>query len=198
MSNFIYADYDETLRIPSLRLTDSSWDDLTFPASAVDIDKGSTKYRFDAINMGIVFDNDSRYTEEQVNMVGQLPHRAKAGSNLHPHIHWVQDSVTVPNFLLAWRVINNGVVPGAFTLSTIDNHKFTYSSGSIIQISEFDEIDMTNATISCLLEFKLWNDTANTSTEFAGAVAKAVLFKEFDAHYEIDSLGSDDEYVKGS
>ena len=195
---FIYANYDTTLRVASLRLTDSNWDDLRFPASGIDMDKGSTRYAFDSVNMGILFDADSRYPEEQLNMGGQLPHHGKAESNLHPHIHWEQDSAIIPNFLLAWRITNNGVAPGAWTFSIIDNHKFTYVSGSIIQISEFDEISMVGSTISCILEFKLWNDTANTSTEFVGAVAKAVLFKEFDIHYEIDSLGSDDEYVKGA
>lgn len=187
----------DKLEVGHLRLTDTSWDDLRFPASGVNLDSAATRYSFDKTNLGILFADNSRYTDEQVSMIGQYPHHAKAERNIHPHIHWEQDSSTIPNFLLAWRITNNGAAPGAWTLSTINNHKFTYVSGSIIQISEFDEINMTGTTISCLLEFKLWNDTANTSTEFAGAQAKAVLFKEFDVHYEIDSLGSNDEYVKG-
>lgn len=188
-----------TLTVGGLRLSDTSFEDLKFSATAVDIDKNSTRYRFDATNMGIVFDDDARYTEEQVSMIGQMPHAAKAEAAIHPHIHWIQDhETTLPNWLLGYRITNNGAAPGSFTLLTPESHIFTYTSGDLLQISSFGDIAMTGATISCILEFKLWNDTANTSTEFAGAVAKAALFKEFDVHYEIDSFGSNEEFVKGT
>jgi hypothetical protein len=51
-----------------------------------------------------------------------------------------------------------------------------------------------------MLDIKLWRDTTNASGEFTGAdpVAAAVLLKELDIHFELDSFGSNEEYVKGA
>ena len=114
------------------------------------------------------------------------------------HMHWIQNQAAVPNWLMAYRVYNNGEGPGSFTLLPWDHSIVTYTSGTICQITDFAEISMTGKTLSCIIDIKLWRDTTNASTEFAGAdpVATDVLLKELDIHYEIDSLGSDEEYTK--
>ena len=179
-------------------LEEPRWDDLKFPATGLNLDSAATRYSVDTTELGTSFHSDARYTNEQLGMVVQLPHAWKEGTILKPHIHWIQNQAAVPNWLMAYRVYNNGEVPGAFSFSMIDNTVFTYTSGSICQISGFPDIDMYGLTISSIIDIKLWRDTANTSTLFAGAdpVATDALLKEYDIHYQLDSNGSVQEYVK--
>jgi hypothetical protein len=57
---------------------------------------------------------------------------------------------------------------------------------------------MTGKKISCFFDSKIYRDTANASTLFAGADAYTGnwLLKEYDLHYKKDSLGSAEEYIK--
>jgi hypothetical protein len=53
-------------------------------------------------------------------------------------------------------------------------------------------------TLSDIIQFRIYRDTANASGLFSGADAysgyASILF--FDVHYQIDSLGSTDEFTK--
>ena len=189
----------DKLEVGHLRLTDTSWDDLKFPATALRLDVAATRYSFDSTELGIRFDTNARYTEEQLSMIAQMPHHWKEGSTLKPHFHWIQEQAEFPNVLFAYRAYNNGDTPGAYTFVEPDNHVFTYVAADICQISGFPDIDMTGMTLSSIIDMKFWVDTANTSTLItSGSQALGMLLKEIDIHYEIDSLGSNQEFVKGS
>jgi hypothetical protein len=189
-----------TATLGGLRLSDTSWEDLRFPATGNRLDSAATRYSFDFTELGVSFDNNSRYTNEQLSFIAQMPHSWKEGTTLDVHLHWIQNQAAIPNWLLAYRVYNNGEDPGAYAELPWDAHAITYTSGTICQVTDFPAITMTGKTISCIMDFKLWRDTTNASGEFAGndPVATAALLKEMDIHYEVDSLGSNTEYVKGT
>ena len=128
----------------------------------------------------------------------QLPHAKCLQSPLVPHLHWIQSGATVPNWLFAYRWYNNGsAVPSAWTLLPAEAPSFTYVSGDILQISSFGSIlPPANESISSVLDMKMYSDTANTSTLFAGAAAVLGVAKELDLHIMKDSVGSGAEYVK--
>lgn len=185
--------------VGGLRLSDTSWDDLKFPATGNRLDSASTNYSYDTTNLGVQFDDDARHIEEQLNYIVQMPHAWKEGTSIYPHIHWVQTTADHPNWLIGYRVYNNNEAPpGTWTYLKATTGVFTWSTGSLLQISSFPAISMTGKTLSCILDIKLWRDVANGSTEFTGAESSpvAVLLKEFDIHYEIDSFGSDTEFDK--
>jgi len=191
--------YDEFQRVRDALDVTSRWDDLRFPATGINLDSAATRYSFDTTDLAVSFANNSRYTTEQLNYIIQLPHSWKEESALRPHIHWIQNQAAVPNWLIEYRVYNNGdLLPAFGTFGTLQSHAFTWSSGSLVQISSFPEISMTGLRASCFVDVKMWRDTTNVSTEFVGAdpVATSVLLKEFDTHYEIDSFGSALEFVK--
>ena len=191
--------YDEFQRVRDAITVTTRWDDLRFPATAVNLDSAATRYSFDTTDIAISFANNARYTNEQLNFIIQLPHSWQEESAIKPHIHWIQNQAAVPNWLIEYRVYNNGdLLPAFGTFGTLQSHAFTWSSGSLVQISSFPEIDMTGFRASCIVDVKLWRDTLNTSAQFAGVdpVATAVLLKEFDSHYQIDSFGSAMEFVK--
>ncbi|MCH9835903.1 hypothetical protein K0U83_09585 [bacterium] len=187
-----------TVTAGGLRVSDTSYDDLKFPATASKLESASTRYSFDSTDLGVAFDADARHTEEQLSYIVQMPHAWKEGTTLYPHVHWIQTTADYPNWLLSYRVYNNNESPGSWTLAPIDSHVFTWSSGSLAQISAFPSITMTGKSLSCLLDVKLWRDAANGSGEFVGAESSpvSVLMKEFDIHYEIDSLGSNEPFTK--
>lgn len=163
------------------------WDDLRFPFSLQR--QGATgKPDFDYTNMGLLFpQNDAT---EIVYIIGQMPHDWKIGSSIHPHIHWVQDSSDIPGFEVAYRIYENGTDPtGGFTTLTTLTEMHTYASGSILQVSKWPLIDMSSITeISALVEFKVYRDD--------NVISGDVLGKEFDIHYQKDSLGAYTEEEK--
>lgn len=163
------------------------WDDLKAPSTR--IRQGATaKPDFDDTNMGLLFpQNDAT---EIGYIILQFPHAYKEGSNIRPHIHYVQDEVADPVFKFDYRWYNTDSDPsGSFTTLTQDDTAFVYSSGSLHQIATFPEIDGTGKTLSSIIEIKLYRDD--------NVVSGDVLTKEFDIHYQIDQeRGSRQEFVK--
>ena len=76
-------------------------------------------------------------------------------------------------------------------------------SGSLHQISYSAAIAVpVGTTISDIVQFRIYRDTSNASGEFAGTcpyntggnASTGIL--SFDVHFQINSLGSDDQYTK--
>ena len=183
----------------SFTTSDGNWDDFVVSASAVRLDSAATRYSFDTTNLGIQFDSDSRYPEEQISIIYQLPHEWKIGSDIRFHFHWIQSQSAIPNWLLDYRWFDNNEAEPSFTRLSGTTETFSYTSGSILQISHFGLQSSSGITgVSSNFEIKFWRDTANTSTEFSGAdpVATDVRVKFFDIHLQQDSPGSDNEFSK--
>ena len=169
------------------RMDDAQWDDLRFPATTVR--QGSTlKPDFDTTDVGLLFPQNDPL--EIAYIIGQMPHEWKLESEIKPHIHYIQDEVTVPVFKIDYRIYKNGDAPPAFTtLTTSGTPALTYTSGSIAQIMSFPAIDMTGIdAVSAIVDVKLYRDD--------NVVSGDVLVKEFDFHYQKDTFGSRQAFVK--
>ena len=179
---------------------DVKWDDMRFPVVGRNLDTTSGRIDYNYTELGVDFADNARFAEtEQISIICQLQHDYELGTDVDPHIHWLQSSADMPNWLLQYRVYNNGETPGAWqTVKWLDN-KFTYTSGTILQITDFPDIDMSSIDgVSSFIDFKLFRDTLNTSTLFDGAdpLTGTALLKEFDIHYRRDASGSTMEYLK--
>lgn len=174
------------------------WDDDKFPATGNRLDSSATRYRFNHTELTIEFDANARYDTEVLGFINQMRHAWFEGSHIHPHIHWYQDQVAIPNWLLQYRIYNNGETPPSWNNLVLEDHVFTYTSGRILQISTFPIIDMTGIRISGFAEFKLSRDTANGSGEFSGVdpVVAIAHYKEFDTHVLFDDSGSKEVFTK--
>ena len=165
----------------------SLWEDLRFPATR--IRQGATqKPDFDTTNIGLLFpQNDDA---EIAYIIAQIPHAYKYETDLHCHIHWVQAQATFPTFKIDYRWYeNNGDPTGSFTTLSVNTGEFTYSSGSICQMSSFTAISGTGKnSVSSILDIKFYRDDND--------VASDILVKEFDIHYQLDQPGSDQEFIK--
>lgn len=183
-----------------------SWDDLSGPLIAANIDLGSGRINYDYINAAIVFQNNARYPDEPLVVPVQFRHSQKigAGTILKPHIHWLQTESNVPNFLLAYKITNQGSLTtidsdySNYTFLTTSGNAFTYVSGVLQQISHFPDIDVSSVTLSGTIDFVLFRDTANASGLFAGSdpVSGDARARWFDCHAKFNGLGSKEPMSK--
>lgn len=130
----------------------------------------------------------------------QLNHDRDELEPVYPHIHWFQNNNASPNFLLEYRWNLNGKSKvTAWTRIKCNTLAFTYVSGTLNQISYTSPISAPSGSdVSDIIQFRIYRDNANTSTLFTGADAYTgdAELVSFDVHVEINSVGSDEEYVK--
>jgi len=169
-------------------LSDTQWTDLKFPFTR---DKqGQTSLPdFDFTNLGLLFPQNNE--TEEVYLIAQFGHDFKHGTDISPHIHFIQSNAAVPVFEMTYRWENNGDTVGPWiTIETEATPVFSYVSGELRQILEFPFIDGSGIEgVSSMMDIIIRRQTGD-------GVTGDVLTKEFDIHYQIDALGSDSEYVK--
>lgn len=194
----------DSIATNAINYADTYYDDMLGPLVAAKMDISSGRIDYNYFNGAVAFQANARYPEEPAGIRMQIPHKWKPGTYTHPHIHWKQQSATKPNWLFAYKISENGEADiietdySNYTLDTIRNDVFTYSSGVLNQISEFDSIDMTGVGISDVFHVILFRDNDNTSGLFSGASPSIIVeyATDLDLHIEINEPGSANEYSK--
>lgn len=159
----------------------------------------SSKIVWDDAECAFYF-KDTATTSDYISCPVQFNHDRKHGAVLMPHLHWEQRSASIPNWMIQYRYQRQGAAKvTAWTSAKYASHAFTYSSGTLDQITLFPAITPTSGDgVSDILQIRIIRDYNNTSTLFAGNDPQAgdVYVTDFDVHKEIDSMGSATEYVK--
>lgn len=168
--------------------TETVWEDLRFPSTR--IRQGATaKPDFDTTDIGLLFPQNDDTEVAYIN--AQYPHAYKFTTDACPHVHFVQATSLLPTFKMDVRWIENGgdSTVSFATYSTEDAGALAYTSGSILQILDFPCVDGSAVdSLSSMMDIKLYRDD--------NVVSGDVLVKEFDIHYQLDSVGSRQEYTK--
>ena len=133
----------------------------------------------------------------------QMPHNWKLGTTIYPHVHICPTSTNagdtnqrVIRFALEYMWANiDGLFPARATIY-LDSGPFVpnTSQWKHILCKNGTGIDGTGKGLSSMLMCKLvryGEDSANIDT-----YPQDVAFLQFDIHYEIDTLGSREEYLK--
>ena len=175
------------------------WNDLRFPAQATRQNPATSKPDF-AVWRGNVrtflFDGASN---EEVHFSAQLPHSFKYGTKLEFHVHWSPMTAPTNGQTVIWYLeYTLSEIGGVFPATTTAGPgTTTFSSNSQYQhiltevVSASVGIDTSGwDTLSGMLSCRLYRDAANDT------YADEVAFHEADFHYQIDSAGSTQEYVK--
>jgi len=149
----------------------------------------------------VTFQADATYATDYAFTSLQLNHDWELGSQIHPHLHWWQVSSDVPNWLLGYRWQKQGSAKTtSWTNLPFNSHTYSYSEGTLNQISRCAAITppVGYGEVSDIIQFRIYRDTTNVSTEFAGADPEDedVDAVNFDIHIEVDTLGSRQEYSK--
>lgn len=135
----------------------------------------------------------------------QLPHDYKVGSRIFPHVHWSAISALGTNTVfweLDYQWVNHMTAFSQSSFATVTGYSLAGPARSVAAYehvitplgdgSPTGGIDGTGKGISSILLCRLRRTATNTNDNFA---ASAFLLS-FDFHYEIDSFGSSEEYVK--
>jgi hypothetical protein len=167
------------------------WDDLRFPATAINPPGAESDPDWDTDKGGWLFDDSGT---EVLYLIAQLPHSWFEGSDIAPHLHWEKTTSATGNVL--WRLeyqwcpigeareseeTLNASVP-AVSSDVADTH----------QLTSFGHVSATGKQISDMLVMKLSRIGGDELDTYA---ADARLL-EFDIHYQNDSLGSIQEFIK--
>lgn len=170
--------------------TDGAWDDLRFPAQAINVAGPSGAPTWDTTNIGLAF---SATLDNDIQCIAQMPHAWREGTSVRPHIHWEAGTGFTPGQAVVWalsyRWRNNGETLGALTTHTVT---VTPTHTLALMITAFPELDGTGKNISSIIDIEV----SRLATATGDDLAATAILKEFDIHYLVDSLGSDKEYVK--
>ena len=136
--------------------------------------------------------------EQELFFTVQMPHSWKEGSTLYPHIHWT--SLDSGNGKVGWGL----EYTWTNVLDTFDNTTIIYgdtpidSSTSVTEykhyITKLGTIVGSGKTLSSMLVCRVFRDARSSNTNDNFSHKAGIL--EIDFHYEVDSDGSRQEYIK--
>lgn len=175
------------------------WEDLRFPMIGENAYTAGGRIDYDFDEVALSFQDNARYPEDPAVASAQFSHGWVEGTDVEAHLHWLQTSDDDPNWLLQYRYLGNGQAPTAWQLVVPDVPRaFTYTAGTLCQITAWPTIAMAGYAISDTVQFRIFRDVVNTSTLFGGSdlyVGNALSI-EFDVHYLKNSFGSTSEQMK--
>lgn len=133
----------------------------------------------------------------------QLPHSWKQGTNIFPHIHWTpMTDGTAGNNGVYWELeyvwanngetfntstsVASGYTPVGFTGDLVTHRHY------ITKLGPETGIDGSGKTISSMLICRIARRGGNTADTYSGNAGAM----EIDFHYQLDTFGSRQEYVK--
>lgn len=179
------------------------WDDLRTPGHDVRTSGSSPPdmvggFGGNATLFTLQFDGVS--TLEEVFFDVQLPHTWKQGSVIYPHVHFSpvstnsNDAVSrTVRFVLDYTWANVNDVFGV--VSSVEMTKAFIPNASQWQhliASNATGIDGSDKRISSVMKCRLYRDPANAADTYPQDVA----LNSFDIHFQVDSMGSVNEYTK--
>ena len=168
-----------------VKLVDGVWKDIPILSATLKSVGIANKPDFDTTNLGWLFPQND--TTEALGFTLQLNHDWVKGTEIRPHIHFIQTGSGIAVFKMQYRVYSPGeAVPPFSANQTQTGYALTYTSGSIHQIAILPAITMTGKTESCLVDIKIWRDD--------NVVTGDVLVNSIDAHGLFNSFGSIAEY----
>ena len=172
----------------------TQWDDIVGDAFGRKLNSSTGKLDYDWSENNLKFQSGGDITKSADRLVWnvQKMHKVKTDSELRYHIHFEKSDNTVRTFTLQYRIQGNGEekTTSWTTLTTTTepvNEVFPYSGGTLNQIVKFPPIDWSDVILSSTVNFRL----ARTDSE-SGDVHVSFV----DGHVEVDSDGSNEEWVK--
>jgi len=177
----------------SLEGTATVWEDISEPLTSKNLDSvpGTADYSY--ADSWIILEKDGLITNDAdtINVSYQLKHATKNNSTLKVHLHWKQTSSTVRTITGKYRIQKNGQATTTAWQSfsaTTNNSAYQYVSGDLNQITNIVDVPLTDVGLSDIVQVRFTRSDSNNSADMYCFMC--------DAHYEVDSLGSNSEYVK--
>ena len=170
------------------------WDDLVADLSGRRLSSVAGKVDYDYDENAVKFQSGGSLSNsaDRVTVNYQFSHSTYfgTGAKFHWHYHWWQPDAKAYVISYRYRIQQNGSskttawTTGSYTVGT-GGEAFTYSSGTINQISELVEIDIAGLALSDTIQIQF----ARTDSETGDILGYFV-----DGHYMKQSNGSKQEY----
>ena len=177
----------------------TTYEDLVAELIGKKLESPSSKITQDTAEGTVVYSSTCTLADYIV-VNSQMSHKWKMGSDIHPHIHWHQAQASIPNWMIQYRWQRNGQPKTtAWTSVKMNTNAFTYTSGTLNQISSLPAITPPeNYSISDIFQVRVIRDTGNASGLFTGLdlYTGSVSALSYDLHFVADTLGSRTEYTK--
>jgi len=150
-------------------------------------------------SMGVYLWMFAANQEEEMHFTVQLPHDYKIGSVLYPHVHWTTVTGTPSGTNVVWGIEYTVIsVGGAFAGTTISKaNSILPAIGSPTGtgqhlITVLGPISGTNLGISSVIICRLYRASGDPADTFSNNVG----LLGFDIHYEQDTQGSRQQWIK--
>ena len=168
------------------------WEDLRFPAAAIQLNPNQTHPALDTDIPGRLY-RDSQ-TDTQI-IIAQIPHAWREGTVLQPHVHWHKTTAAAGN--VVWRLTYQWSAIGQplGAVVTLTASTTSVSDGNTANqhaLTRLGSISGEGKKVSDMLLMKLSRLGADDADTY-GASARLI---EFDIHYQVSSPGSRKEFVK--
>jgi hypothetical protein len=177
------------------------WDDLRIPVSSVRIQGSSNTPQWGAFKTGLQLLWFDPTTMEQVFFVVQMPHGYRLKTDLRAHVHWVPAANGSANQKVSWGLeYSLSEIGDVFpTTSTIYGNEHIPADTSVVAdkhyLTPLGIIAGGNITsVSAMLSGRLFRDATGAGATDDYTADAGLL--EIDFHYQMDSLGSRQIYIK--
>lgn len=179
----------------TVELTETVYEDLRTPLAQARVPAVAApdwaKFKDDgAGSTGVYAWHFDPNSVEQLYFTIQFPHSIKEGADVYPHIHWCPTDSNTGNVVWAieytWQDINGTFGNTSTTTVTAAADGTAYKH----QVASFGAF--TGKNISSIVVCRIYRDATNPNDTYpSDAVAL-----EFDCHYQVNTLGSRQEFTK--
>lgn len=177
------------------------WDDLRVAVSSVRVQGVSNIPGWGAFKTTLQLLWFDATTMEQVYFAVQIPHAYRQRTDLHPHVHWVPAANGSANQKVSWGLEYSWAKIGSVFPSTVTiyGNEHVLADTSVVAdkhyLTPLGIIDGSNIdAVSAMLTCRLFRDATGAGATDDYTADAGLL--EIDFHYQIDSLGSRQIYIK--
>lgn len=180
--------YSSAITYPII-LTDTVWDDLRAPATGINPVGSPSPATPSTTDGSLVFSKGNVCIAWF-----QLPHAWKEGTDIILHIHWSKSTTNagVCNWQMKYKWFNIGSVDPGFSVLAKGTEMVPNSNvankHALLEWADLSGAGKTISSMVCVYVQRV-NDGDDTFTGDG-------LLYEIDCHYQIDTLGSNEEYMK--
>jgi len=174
----------------TIELAETVWEDARIPIGAMILGSSPPGVGtfFGSVSV-LLFDPSA---DEEVYLTIQLPHGYKEGTDIVAHVHWAPTSTSTNDVVWGleyqWQNIGQAFTGASTTITVTDAGNGVTGEH---QVASWSAISGTGKTISSMLVCRLYRDV-DPVDNFPNDAA----LLEFDIHFEVDTMGSRQEFTK--
>ena len=165
-----------------------AWEDLRFPVQGINPAGSAAPPTVDATTRPgtLLFASNA---DNHVAGVAQMPHAWKAGTEIHPHVHWCKTTSAAGGVVWQWRYSIAWIgetFPAYSAWTSATNAVSPADTADRHALDSFPAVDMTGKKESCVILWEIRRYTDDAADNYAAAAR----LLEFDIHFQVEKSGT--------